>query len=183
MGIQRKAPNLCGRVFGRLTVISRNGTVNGRSTWNCLCSCGNHTIQLAKTMISGSTKSCGCLQRDIVTNRNASHGMVETGAYISWAAMIQRCTNPRNPRYMDYGGRGIHIAEKWLSFEGFHADMGDRPEGHSIERVNNDGDYCKENCIWIPRSDQAKNRRHPSLWDRKIVRDKMGRFIKQMETI
>lgn len=88
-----------------------------------------------------------------------THGMRRTPIYGIWNQMIQRCTNPKVKGYDRYGGRGIEVCERWLKFENFFADMGDRPEGHSIERKNNDLGYDPSNCIWIPKDKQAQNRR------------------------
>ncbi len=173
---QRKAPNLVNQVFNQLTVVSRNGTVDGRSTWNCLCSCGRIVVVMAKVLLSGNTKSCGCIKSVLLTAKNTTHNKANSGAYISWASMIQRCTNKNNPGYKNYGGRGIIIDPEWFDFENFYLDMGDRPEGYSIERLDNDEGYNRTNCAWIPKEDQAKNRRYHLLWRNKCKRDRLGRY-------
>jgi hypothetical protein len=112
-------------------------------------------------LLNGATKSCGCLNHE---NRQKPrrHGLSwKIPEYRSWINMRQRCLNKNNPRYKDYGGRGIKICKRWSSFENFLADMGQMPgPGYSIERINNDGDYEPDNCIWLPRRDQWKNKRH-----------------------
>jgi hypothetical protein len=92
-----------------------------------------------------------------------SHGKVGTGAYVSWYAMKQRCTNPNNKSYAGYGARGVTICERWLSFENFHADMGDRPEGHTLDRIDNARGYEPENCRWATHREQRMNQRRMAV--------------------
>jgi len=91
--------------------------------------------------------------------KKSIHNLVNSPTYRSWSNMKTRCLNKRNERYKDYGGRGIRITKKWLNFDGFLEDMGVKPDGYTIERIDNEKDYCKENCCWIPLSEQSKNRR------------------------
>lgn len=155
--------DLTGQRFGRLVVVSlysktqwRERPIRNRQ-WLCQCDCGNQTIVDRTALGAGTTKSCGCLKLE------GKHGQTTngrtTGTYRSWLSMIQRCTNPNYPRWKDYGGRGIQVCERWFTAANFIADMGPRPDGWSIERINNDGNYEPKNCKWIPRPDQAKNRR------------------------
>jgi len=96
---------------------------------------------------------------------NKKHGMYKSPTYMSWKKMKDRCLNPNHMHYHTYGGRGINICDKWMSFEGFFEDMGEMPEkGYSVDRINSDGNYTKENCRWIPRNHQQKNRRKSSEW-------------------
>lgn len=87
------------------------------------------------------------------------HGKSRTPVYNSWYGMVQRCTNPKRSDYEYYGGRGINVCERWLSFENFLSDMGDRPYGMTLDRINPDGDYCKDNCKWSTKSEQSSNQR------------------------
>ena len=158
--------DLTGVVFGRLTVIEqaedRVRPDGSRSAqWLCQCSCGSLPKVISQLCIlNGNTKSCGCLHRDTVINRCTTHGKCHSKEYNSWYAMIVRCTNPKSQAYHDYGARGISVCDDWLnSFEAFYEDMGDKPEGYSLDRIDVNGNYCKENCKWSARGEQNYNQR------------------------
>lgn len=151
---------LPGSTFGRWTVIS----IASHNMRKCICKCGNRKTVNAYTLVSSLSKSCGCLRREITIQRSTTHGASVGGKatrlYQCWASMIQRCTNPRASHYSYYGGRGITVSKEWIeSFQTFAHDMGSMPEGSSIERINNDGQYCKENCEWATKAQQSRNRR------------------------
>ena len=155
--------DLTSKKFGRLTVLKRLPNNNhNQVVWMCLCECGVRKPVLSGSILSGSTRSCGCLQSEITARRSSSHlhskRNERSPTYNSWALMIQRCTNPNNKRWKNYGGRGISVCRRWFSFEAFLEDMGDRPNGFSIERKNNNGNYTPKNCIWIPMKSQVLNR-------------------------
>ncbi len=145
--------------FGRLTVIARAGKNAAGSRWKVLCDCGNEREVQRSALTSGAQVSCGCKKKEVLyENRPLKHGMSNTSTYKIWLGMRKRCMDERDSRY---GGRGIKVCERWLeSFDNFLADMGERPEGMSIERNNNDSDYEAKNCRWATVKEQARNKRN-----------------------
>jgi len=157
---QRKTTrkNWIGIKQGKLIVISLHsaGTNRSPAKWVCRCDCGNTKIICSQSLRIG-TESCGC-KRVQKTKERAKHNRCNTQTYRSWKGMIQRCTNPNNHKYQRYGGRGIKVCDEWKTFVGFLKDMGDCPEGYQIDRINNDGNYNKDNCRWADIQTQARNR-------------------------
>lgn len=153
--------NLAQRRFGRLLVLRRNGTQCSHAMWECLCDCGQLATVMRGALLSGNTRSCGCLKSELDKIKLRTHGMTNTPEYNVWRTMIQRCTNPKNKDYRYYGGRGIRICQKWRkSFAAFLSDMGNRPFPKAeIDRKNNDGNYEPNNCRWVDDYIQANNRR------------------------
>ncbi len=148
----------CGDTFARLTVVDRHEA--RRSHWNCTCECGKSVIVRSDHLRNGATRSCGCLHDELKT----VHGMSGTPEYICWQHMIERCTNPKNSSYKDYGARGISVSDSWRSFQNFFKDMGLKPSaGLSIERIDNNSGYSKENCKWATDIEQVRNRRNSLL--------------------
>ncbi len=157
-----------GEKYGRLTVISFDKKVLDKGLkrnylnyyWNCKCECGNIKSIGYRTLIYGNTKSCGCLNKEGLSN--LKHGYAKTNKispeYNSWYGMIQRCTNINHASYHNYGKKGITVCESWLKFENFIKDMGNKPgKEYSIDRIENDLGYCKENCKWSSRKEQNNN--------------------------
>lgn len=183
---------LRGEKFGRLEVIgeTKHRTRQGSIKWMCQCDCGKQIIVDTSSLKNGNTQSCGCLRLDRLRKKITTHGMSDTPTYNSWCGMLARCNNSKNPRYEDYGNRGIKVCERWSSFDNFLKDMGERPKGKTIDRIDNNLGYGLNNCKWATLSEQQRNTRAKGFsWDNKnqkykasINYNKQEEFLGRHET-
>jgi hypothetical protein len=167
--------HLEGQQFGRLVVISRLSSRNGKGNWLCECSCGNTVEVISYALTSGHTKSCGCWRDERNRGTTPKHGHARRGTkltptYRSWQAMMTRCYNHNAKSYKDYGGRGIRVCDGWHYFENFLAYMGERPDGKTLDRKDTNGDYTPDNCRWATRVEQARNTRSNNIVEFRGVR-------------
>ena len=158
--------DMAGMRFGRLLVVDRHSTDKfGQAIWTCLCDCGNKSAVRGSALRRGQILSCGCYFLQVACKTNVKHGLGRTRTASIWRGMISRCTNTSNKAFHNYGGRGIAVCERWLDFLTFLEDMGERPVGHSIERIDNERGYEPNNCKWIPVALQIRNRRNTLKFD------------------
>lgn len=157
--------DLTGQKFGRLTVISLSERKYSHRHWLCKCGCGNKRSVREGYLKTGRTKSCGCYNREVSSEKNTKHGQSHqdkkfTTEYQAWANMIKRCTNPKANGYEYWGGRGITVCDRWKDFSNFFEDMGKKPtKEHSLDRIDNNKGYSPDNCKWSNKSEQVINRR------------------------
>lgn len=153
-----RALDLAGHRFGRLAVL-RRAAISGRPAWECVCDCGTVATVRGSELRAGNTRSCGCLRREVAGDKARRHGLTDSPAHRSWTSMIQRTRKTSGPSWDVYGARGIAVCERWRSFEDFHADMGDPPDGYSLDRIDNDRGYGPGNRRWADALTQGQNRR------------------------
>lgn len=156
-----KSIDLTGHVFGLLTVIEKR---EGNGMWLCKCECGKESVKWSGNLRNGNTKSCGHLRSEVTTKNKTVHAMYGTPEHKSWSGMLTRCENKSNHKFKDYGARGISVCKEWHDFKAFYNDMGVRPPGTSLGRIDNDGNYEPGNCEWQSAVDQARNKRNSAMF-------------------
>jgi len=163
-----------GNRFGRLTVEGLELNAAGRRVWRCLCDCGNVTTVPGHELRQGNTRSCGCLRREMISQRRRKHGLAGTGIYRSWADMLRRCENPTHKSYSNYGGRGVKVCDEWRDVETFRdwALSNGWKKSLTIERKDSNGDYMPDNCEWIELGLQPSNTRR----NRPVIRGDGKRY-------
>jgi hypothetical protein len=190
-----KFVDLTGRRFERLLVqgISATRLYGKQLAWDCLCDCGKTKVALTSSLKAGCLKSCGCLSRECKPPVGWTHRMSNYSGIKVWEGMIRRCTNPKDKDFRLYGGRGVKVCERWMDVRLFAEDMGDKPQGHSLDRIDTNGDYCPENCRWATAMEQGSNKRtnrmishngqnlHMSEWCRRY-NIKLSTFINRLKS-
>ena len=165
---------LSGKNFGRLTVIEWAACSTNKSRmkiWRCRCHCGKEVLVAQGHLVSGDTKSCGCYRSDKQKTLLTRHGMASSRLYRIWICMRRRCEDKNNNRYSLYGGRGVTICNEWRTFEGFSrwAQSSGYKENLSIDRIDNDGNCCPENCRWSTPKIQARNRSTSAIYEGRTI--------------
>lgn len=169
LAMSKRCRDLAGMRFGRLLVKKFNG-VHGKgksAKWIVQCDCGTEKSVWGIVLTRGEAVSCGCYFKEVASKSTRDHGLSKTKTAGIWRGMIGRCKNPKDTSFKNYGARGITICERWMDFLNFLADMGECPEGYSIERDDNEKGYFPENCKWIPRGLQARNTRNALKYEGK----------------
>jgi hypothetical protein len=169
-------PELLGKTIGKLTVVEFAGVKNSRSMYLCKCECGNVREYIGKNLAYKLSKSCGCVGRTVLIKRNTTHGSSRTPEYRSFYHAKGRCQNPGDKRYLDYGGRGIEF--KFASFEDFYRELGTRPKGNTLDRIDNNKHYERGNVKWSTPKEQSSNRRKRSV--QRLHEDLLLAYAKQV---
>jgi hypothetical protein len=159
-----KTNDLTGQRFGRLVatrLIREKKYGSSQISYECICDCGNTHTVVARCLRDGRSTSCGCYHKEVVTQLKYKHGGKGTPEYMAWKNMKSRCLNPNNNRFKDWGGRGVTIHESWVNdFDAFLKDLGPKPVGSSLDRINNNLGYQPGNCEWRTMAQQNNNRRN-----------------------
>jgi len=150
-----------GNVYGRLTVIELLPAVKSHYKARCVCVCGKESVCNITSLASGRIQSCGCAKREKLQEKNFKHGMSGSRIYVNWKGMLARCENKNHSKYSNYGGRGISVCKEWHDFNAFYAwaIQAGYADGLQIDRIDNNGNYCPENCRWVSVKDNCRNRR------------------------
>jgi len=163
-----RKPLLLGERFGKLTVLNLLGKTDGRNYWaEFVCDCGRTTVAVERAVRYGKPRSCGCLHIAALANNRLTHGHTRRKSpskeYVVWQHIMRRCYTKTNPAYRYYGGRGISVCKRWHDFSNFVSDMGVKPDGLSIDRIDNNGNYEPSNCRWATQKEQVQNSRSAKL--------------------
>lgn len=176
--------NLTGQRFGRLLVVELVDSPAGSkipTKWRCLCDCGNIVEVQSANLKSGCSKSCGCLQKELAARKRTTHGQTGSRMYVIWQHMIARCTRKNNASYDLYGGRGITVCAEWLSsFEAFRdwSVANGYADNLTIDRIDVNGNYCPENCRWLPHSEQQRNKRNNTFVEHGGIEKTVGEWAR-----
>lgn len=162
--------DLSGKRFGKFLVFEfherrpiKSNPAHTKGYWKCVCDCGTFRVVQENDLKRGHSKSCGCTLKEVLLFTNITHNMSKTKIFKVWQDMKKRCSNSKHKSFSDYGGRGITYSSSWEKFENFMSDMySEYREGLTLERKDVNGNYCRENCCWMPKSDQSRNRRKTS---------------------
>jgi len=155
--------NLVGDKYNSLSVVDfSHSDKHGQRWYKCVCDCGNELVAKGARLRNGNTKSCGCLRVEkgrLAGLSSVIHGMIHSPVYNSWRSMKKRCLDETDESYKWYGAKGVTVCEKWMTFEGFYEDMGDRPDEMTLDRINPFGNYEPSNCRWADMKTQNNNQR------------------------
>lgn len=185
-----KFTDLSGQCFGSWQILRLAGTTRGGSFYECQCECGTIKNIFRGNLVSGKTKSCGCMKAESIAKAKTSHGQSRkkrgkaTKLYNTWSSMLTRCCNPNSNAYSRYGGRGIKVCDRWHKFENFAKDMGEPETWQSIERIDNNGNYEPENCRWADSGEQMRNTSKTKLTQDIVLKIKTNEIsLKEVQAI